>query len=312
MENEDEFEVDNKLGADTKDKKISEQDLETAALKEGIEDLNEKGINTDELLEDAKEKMAKEIDDEEHEIRENWELARDRLPDEIKEKITDEDIENLTKIRMKGNEKGEKTLETTRPEIKQLAIERKKVLQEKEDKLFKEFKDSLGLDMGTAGKKWNAFKRAFLISFFFGPAGAFFMVAKDLVDYKKVDKNMSDYVKKYVKTGDKTYLAKMDNAAKKMFGNIVSESDLHEIITEKYLIPLLRNEKGLKTFIVSLKEETNEIKGNFEKFVTGTLTDKDIEEQSAMEEQEQKEMQEAEEEEDPEPELTPFGPTTMM
>ena len=87
MENKDELEVDMKNGADSKDKKKSEEELYN--LNEQIEDLKEQGVDVDKIQDKMKENILKEIDDEEDEIRKHWNMAYDRLDDETKKLITE-------------------------------------------------------------------------------------------------------------------------------------------------------------------------------------------------------------------------------
>lgn len=271
MENKDELEVDMKNGADSKDKKTSEEELYN--LNEQIEDLKEQGVDVDKIQDKMKENILKEIDDEEDEIRKHWNMAYDRLDDETKKLITEDDINEIVEKQLKGQK-----IDTSRPELQKLQEERNKVLQEEGDKLFLDMKKNLGLDMKDAENKWNNFKRAFLISFIFGIPGALLLIAKDLYDQNKVKKQIGECVKKYIDTKDARCLDDIKKIVKENFGRVVDVNTFGNYICETELIPLLSNDKALKnTMINFFSTEQEKIENTFDTFFKENEEQKDEE-----------------------------------
>lgn len=120
MENKDELEVKTTLGADTKNKETSKKDLEIEELQKQTQELQNKGIDIQGLSKTLENNIEKILDDEEDEIRQNWLEAYERISDEFKAKISEEELEDIIQKDIKNLK-----IDTSREELKKLLVKDK-------------------------------------------------------------------------------------------------------------------------------------------------------------------------------------------
>ena len=286
MENKDELEVKTTLGADTKNKETSKKDLEIEELQKQTQELQNKGIDIQGLSKTLENNIEKILDDEEDEIRQNWLEAYERISDEFKAKISEEELEDIIQKDIKNLK-----IDTSREELKKLADERQKLIEEKGQKILKQISENLGGDMGEAQKTWKAMKRAFLIGMFFGIPGAILMITKDLIDQQKLKNNILEKIDLYSKTQDSKYLQQIKDDIYKTAGSIVDVKNVTNYLVETEIKPLLNNTTEQLKAVVNYVIEDKDI---VEKSISDFLENNKKEEIENIKEDE-------EDEEDPEP-----------
>lgn len=281
MENKEELEKFNGLGADEKDKKEGIIVGDNEALKNL--DLNGDGIVTKEELDEAKKRIEEIVKSKDNPFNESFIKAYNNLSKEDKDNITKEDINAL-------KEKGEIRNEA----VKKLQEERERILKEEDKELFENFQNSLGGDMSENAKHFQEIKRGILIGLIFGLPGVMFIAIKDTFDKNKVKEELNESIKEYAEKGDKNKFTSAINTAQKHFGKIIDIKGIENSILASGIFQNLdKNKEELVKTISSCKEI---MKNNKEK-IDNLLDETFLKENQEVLETEE----EIDEEEDPEP-----------
>lgn len=277
MENKEELEQFNGLGADEKDKKTGIAVEDNEILKSL--DLNGDGVVTQEELDIAEKRIKEIVNAKDNPYGESFIKAYNNLSQEDKDNISEEDINAL-------KEKGEIKNES----VKKLQEERKKILKDEEEELFEKFHNSLGGDMSKNAKHFQEIKRGLIIGLIFGLPGVMFVAIKDTLDKNKIENNFNEAIKEYAENGDKANFKGAVDTANKYFGKILDIKALENTIIASGIFENLDGnaeeiEKTIKSCKTTIKENDEKVKKMLEEAVF----------------EEETEVEEVEEEDDPAP-----------
>lgn len=276
MENKEELEKFNSLGADEKDQKeklTKEELLKTF-------DLNGDGVISQEEIDIVKENIEKIVKDPNNSFGKSFIDAYNRLSKEDQDNISESDIEKLKTKKIITNDS-----------IKKLQEEREKIIKDEEKDLFKQFNNSLNGEMSENVKLWQQIKRGFFIGLVFGMPGALFIAIKDNLDKCKVKNELKEAVKEYVENDNDEKIKNATDVIQKYFGKIFDVKGLmNNIKSSEAVLNLLINENEIKKTIHDYKEDKDKYEKETEKFIEEIFDEKEIQE-----------IEEITDEEDPEP-----------